>query len=213
MTPANSLLANFQKPKGWLGRLNVWHMNRRHSKLTDWGLQRVSIGNGDTMLDVGCGGGRTVHKLAGIAGNGKVYGIDHSEASVAVSRRTNQEWIRSGRVEIQCGSVSHLPFSDRMFDLVAAVETHYYWDLPADMREVLRVLKPGGALIVIAEAYKGGKNDKQLGRFAELMATMNFALLTVDEHGELFTKTGYSDVRVIEDYDQGWLCATGTRPA
>jgi ubiquinone/menaquinone biosynthesis C-methylase UbiE len=213
MTPANSVLTHFQKPTGWLGRVNVWHMNRRHSRLTDWGLQQVSIGNGDTILDVGCGGGRTVYKLAEIAANGKVYGIDHSEASVAVSRRTNRDWIRTGRVEIECGSVSRLPFPDRMFELVTAVETHYYWELPADMREVLRVLKPGGTLIVIAEAYKGSKNDKQLQRFAELMATMNYALLTVDEHRDLFTKTGYSDVQVIEDYDKGWLCATGRKPA
>lgn len=44
-----------------------------------------------------------------------------------------------------------------MFDLATAVETHYYWpDLNADMQEVLRVLKPVGTLIIIAEAYKGG---------------------------------------------------------
>ena len=41
-------------------------------------------------------------------------------------------------------------------DVVTAVKTHYYWpDLHADLREILRVLKPGGALVVIAEAYRG----------------------------------------------------------
>ena len=53
--------------------------------------------------------------------------------------------------------MSKLPFPDGMFDLVTAVETHYYWpDLVADMREVLRVLKPGGTFVLIAEAYKDG---------------------------------------------------------
>ena len=60
------------------------------------------------------GGGRTVHKLAAIARKGKIYGIDHFEASVAASRRTNRQWIGMGRVEIQHGSVSHLPFVDLM---------------------------------------------------------------------------------------------------
>jgi len=60
MNRADTVLSQFQKPTGWLGRLNLWHMNRRHSKLTDWGLEQNSIGNRDTILDVGCGGGRTV---------------------------------------------------------------------------------------------------------------------------------------------------------
>jgi 2-polyprenyl-3-methyl-5-hydroxy-6-metoxy-1,4-benzoquinol methylase len=38
-------------------------MNRRHSRVTDWGLQQVAIREHDTILDVGCGGGRTVAKL------------------------------------------------------------------------------------------------------------------------------------------------------
>jgi SAM-dependent methyltransferase len=41
------------------------------------------------------------------------------------------------------------------------VETHCYWpDLVKDMEEILRVLKPGATLIIIAESYKGGRYDK-----------------------------------------------------
>jgi SAM-dependent methyltransferase len=57
--------------------------------------------------------------------------------------------------------VSRLPFPGDKFDLVTAVETQYYWpDLVKDMQEVLRVLKPGGTLIVIAESYKQGRYDR-----------------------------------------------------
>ena len=165
----SKLLDQCRKPTGWLGRLFLWIMSRGHSKLTEWGLQQVSVGKGDTILDVGCGGGGTVRKLAAVAAEGKVCGIDHSEQSVAVARRTNRQGVAEGRVEIRQASVSALPFSDDLFDLVTAVETHYFWpDLPADMREVLRVLKPGGTLIIIAEAYKGGKHDKRLEKVAEL---------------------------------------------
>jgi ubiquinone/menaquinone biosynthesis C-methylase UbiE len=187
-------------------------MNRRHSKVTEWGLAHVSVRNHDMVLDLGCGGGMTVARLAAMATQGKTYGVDYSEASVAASRRTNQRLIEAGRVEIMLASVSHLPFRDHMFDLVTAVETHYYWpDLDSDMREVLRVLKPGGTLLIVAEAYKGGKYDRLLRRLDQLQGIMNYAHLTVGEHRELFSNAGYSDVQVVEEYDKGWLCALGRK--
>ena len=213
MNLGRALLKQCSKPSGWLGRINLWSMNRRHSKVTEWGLTHVSIQSRDTILDVGCGGGMTVARLAIIATEGKTYGIDYSEESVAASRRANRQGVAAGRVEILPGSVSHLPFPDQMFDLVTAVETHYYWpDLNADMREVLRVLQPGGALIIIAEAYKGGKYDRLLRRLEQLRGTMNYAHLSVREHSDLFSKAGYSDVQVFEEYDKGWICAVGRKP-
>ena len=184
--------------------------------MTDWGLEHVSIDSDAAILDIGCGGGRTIHKLSGIATKGKVYGVDYSETSVAASRKTNKERVKIGRVEILHGSVSHLPFPDRMFALATAVETHFYWpDLPSDLREVLRVLKPGGSLVIVAEVYKGGKHDRFVQRFAHVMTTngLPYANLSVDEHRELFSGAGFTDVHVIEEYAKGWICAIGTRPS
>lgn len=201
----------WRKPKGPLGRLLLSAMNANHSKLTNWGLGHVSIGRHDTILDVGCGGGGTVRKLAGIAFEGKVCGIDFSEESVTVSRRTNERAITAGRVEIQHASVSRLPFPDRMFDLVTAVNTHNYWpDLIGDMREVLRVLKPGGTLMILGGAYKGGKYAERNQKFAELV---DIALPSFDELRELFSTAGYSDVRVFKEPTWGWICGLGVRPS
>ena len=187
-------------------------MNSRHSKVTDWGLTHVSIGKRDTVLDVGCGGGRTVGKLAAIANEGKVYGLDYSSACVAVVSRTNKQRIDMGRVAICEASVSRLPFSESMFDLVTAVETHFWWpDIPADMREVLRVLKPGGLLLIIAEVYKGAKT--MTANLAEKYLPLSgMKLLSIDEHRDLFARAGYSHVQVTVDPGKGWLCGTGKKP-
>ena len=187
-------------------------MNSRHSKVTDWGLSHVSIKRSDTVLDIGCGGGRTVSKLAALAEEGKVYGLDYSKESVAVAKRTNRRWIDMGRIEIREASVSQLPFSENVFDLVTAVETHIWWpDLPADMREVLRVLKPGGELLIIAEVYKGANTIT--AKLAEKYAPMSgMKLLSADEHRELFANAGYSDVQVIVDSNKGWICGIGKKP-
>jgi ubiquinone/menaquinone biosynthesis C-methylase UbiE len=199
------------KPTGWLGRFTLWRMNSSHSRLTDWGLGHISIENYHTVLDVGCGGGRTVRKLAAIATQGKVYGVDHSDESVAATKRANARRIDLGRVEIRHGSVSQLPFPDSMFDLVTAVETHFWWpDLPGEMREVSRVMKPGGTLILIAEIYKGA--DTMAAKLAEKYASRTgMTLLSVNEHRELYTNAGYSDVQVIEERDNGWICGIGRK--
>jgi ubiquinone/menaquinone biosynthesis C-methylase UbiE len=202
-----------QKPTGWLGRFVLRNMNSRHSKVTDWGLSHIAIEKHDTILDVGCGGGRTVSKLAAVASQGRVYGVDHSRESVAVANRTNRQWIDVARVEIREGSVSQLPFSEDVFDLVTAVETHFWWpDLPAGMREVLRVLKPGGTLIIIAEIYKGAKT--KTAKLAEKYLPLSgMALLSVDEHRELFANAGYSDIQVIEKSGKSWICGIGRKPS
>jgi SAM-dependent methyltransferase len=200
----------WRKPTGWLGRLLLRAMNINHSKLTDWALGHTSIGIHDTILDVGCGGGSAVNKLARIASQGKVYGIDFSEESVKVARATTRQLINLGRVEIRQGSVSRLPFSDAMFDLVTAVNTHNYWpDLVADMQEVLRVLKPGGKLMIVGGGYKGGRYADRNEKFAELV---NIPLHSVNELSELFSMAGYSDVQMFEEYDWGWICGIGRKP-
>ncbi len=187
-------------------------MNSRHSKVTDWGLTHVSIGPAFSILDVGCGGGRTISKLAAIATEGKVYGIDHSEESVAASKRTNANWVSRGRAEVRQGSVSQLPFPAGMFDLVTAVETHFFWpSLPGDMREIFRVMKSGGTLILIAEIYKGAttKTAKLAEKYLPLSG---MTLLTPGEHRDLFTGAGYSDIQVSEESERGWICCTGKKP-
>jgi hypothetical protein len=92
------------------------------------------------------------------------------------------------------------------------VETHFWWsNLQTDMREVFRVTKPGGSLIVIAEIYKGAKT--LAARVVEKHAAeTGMTLLSVDEHRELLANAGYSDIQVVEKSDAGWICATGRKP-
>jgi ubiquinone/menaquinone biosynthesis C-methylase UbiE len=186
-------------------------MNSRHSKVTDWGLSHITAKPQDTILDVGCGGGKTVSKLAAMATQGKVYGLDYSDVSVAVAKKLNARLIETGRVEIHEGSVSELPFPSNTFDLLTAVETHFWWpDLPAGMREIQRVLKPGGTLAIIAEIYRGA--ETKTARLAEKhISKIGMKFLSADEHRGLFADTGYSDVRIVTEPSKGWICGIGKK--
>jgi SAM-dependent methyltransferase len=185
-------------------------MNLSHSGVTDWGLKHVAIEEGFRILDVGCGGGRTIEKLAALAAKGTVYGVDYAAGSVAASSAKNAQLIQEGRVEIARASVSRLPFAADKFDLVTAVETQYYWPDPVnDMREVLGVLKPGGTLVVIAESYRKGANDWLHGPAMKLVRSAN---LSVAEQRELFAAAGFEDIRISEERAQGWICGVGKKP-
>ena len=206
------MMLQVRKPSRWLGRVMLTVMNKSHASLTDWGLRHVEIRAQDTILDVGCGGGRTINKLASIAAQGSVFGIDYAQGSLAASRDYNRQLIAEGRVKIEHASVSKLPFPDCHFDLVTAIETQYYWpNLPGDMSEILRVLKPGGKLVVIAENYKGGRLDWLEGPLMRVL--LGSSRLSPADQRELFANAGYVDVQVMEERNKGWICVIGTRPA
>ena len=200
-----------KKPAGLFGRLTLWRMNKSHSKLTDWGLAHTAVESRFTVLDVGCGGGRTISKLAAMAAQGKVDGIDYSEESVAASRRYNAQAIRAGRVEIHLADVAKLPFPDNTYDLVTGVETHFWWpDIAGGSREIRRVLKPGGTLILIAEVYKGA--DALMSRLCEEQAPISgMKMLTPDEHRDLLASAGFADVRIDALTAKGWIAAQGKK--
>jgi len=200
-----------EKPSGFFGRITLWRMNKSHSTVTDWGLGHVSVGPQFTILDIGCGGGRTVGKLAALATQGKVHGVDHSEESVRVSRKINAAMIAEGRVEIAQASVSELPFADGTFDLITAVETHFWWpNIADDLRELFRVTRPGGQLAIIAEVYKGA--PALVSRLVEKAAPQSgIRMLTPDEHRDLLAAAGYSEIQIETLPKKGWITVTGKR--
>lgn len=204
------LFRQVRNPRGLLGRRVLRSMNVAHSGLTDWGLGQVSIAPNATILDVGCGGGRTLKKLSALAPSGKAVGVDYSAASVAVARETNSDEVHAGRVAVVRASVAALPFPDLTFDVVTAVETHYYWpDLPANVGQLFKILKPGGTFVLIAEAYRGGPLRLL---YAAVMPLLRAALLSDAEHRDLLTEAGFTEVATKHKRGTNWICAVGRKP-
>lgn len=95
------------------------------------------------VLDIGCGGGANVKRLLKLCPQGKVYGMDLSEESVAFARRHNAGEL-DRRCFIQQGDVCSLPYGDGAFDAVTAFETVYFWSsVSKALAEVFRVIRKG----------------------------------------------------------------------
>ena len=209
MTILRSAFKQFRKPTGWLGRLAGLGMNREHEKVWRWGLEHVAIAPDAMILDVGCGGGRAVKILAQAASRGQVYGVDYSEDVLSIARRVNRALIQQGRVEIRHGSVSDLPFSDGMFDLVTAFETIIFWpSLLDDLRAVRRVLKPGGTLLIANEAYQDARFEQRNDRWSRWVG---FQLQTPEETRQCLVEAGYATVEIDTMADKNWIAATAQK--
>ena len=167
------LIRQSKKPTGIVGKILLGIMNGAHRQMTRWGLAHIVIPNNGAVLDVGCGGGKTIKYMSKHSGAAKLYGIDISPASVSATLRANKKAVALGRVAAVAADVCDIPFDDAFFDVVIAVQTHYYWsDLKKAMAEIYRVVKPDGVFLLIAENYKMNYHMPRYKTMAEQRALL-----------------------------------------
>lgn len=156
-----SFLENTRSPAGLGGRLMVRMMNVGHRALARWGLRFLLLSADAKVLDCGCGGGANIRTLLKKCPQGIVKGVDISDVSVTTARRVNRSAIADGRCAVWQGSVDELIFAADWFDAVTAFETVYFWpDLPKSFREIRRVLRPGGTLLICNECSGDAPGDE-----------------------------------------------------
>lgn len=196
------MMDQYRCPTGRSGRFVAALMNRKHEPLTLWGLTKVKIGSDYLILDVGCGGGKTVSRLAQRAPQGKVFGIDHSVDMVEYSKKVNKKLIAQNRVEIVEGSVEKMGFPNDYFDLVTAFETYYFWDsFPDALKEIKRVLKSGGKLLLVNEMVQDGVYEVT---HAKLIEETHVRLIPLEEIQKVMHSVGFADVQIITIAESPW---------
>lgn len=198
------LLNQCRKPNGEEGKSVVEEMNKTHYELTTFGLEKINIKENDVILDIGCGGGRTVNRLAKLSSKGKVSGMDYSSDCVNWATSYNSDFIQNGHVEIVQGSVEHIPFEDNKFDVITAVETIYFWpDLVQNFKEVKRVLKTDGKFVIINEMFLG---DYFKERNKECIEKGNMKIKSAIELKNIIEKSGFNILSMDKVEEKNWLC-------
>jgi SAM-dependent methyltransferase len=133
--------------RGLLGRLIAFIMARETWRENLRVMDILSIEQGDQVLDIGCGHGRSLMELAARAPRGHIVGVDPSGLMVEIAKQRNRPLIEAARVDVILSSVESLPFPDDVFDKALCVHVLYFWqDIETSLREIARVLKPGGRL-------------------------------------------------------------------
>jgi SAM-dependent methyltransferase len=104
----------------------------------------------------------------------------------------------------------NLPFPDCSFDGAAAFETTYFWPaLVRGIRELVRVLRPGGRLLIVNELYR---YPGLTGEEEEIIKLLKMEVLTPEEYSDRLLAAGLEEVGVALHPDQPWIALTARRP-
>lgn len=204
------LTKNAPRPEGFWGKLMIRKMNAGHAAMTQWALNQLDFSAVHTAVDIGCGGGKAVRRLAAMAPGAQVYGVDRSPLCVEQSRRENRRAAAHGRVQIVEGSAGALPFGDQVFDLATAVETVYFWeDWAACFRDVYRVLKPGGVFAIVCDMVDDGDGCIHYG---EVTSLIRMTVPTPESLAQAMESAGFAQTAAVRHPQKRWLCLTASRP-
>lgn len=111
-------------------------------------LAATGMRAGDRVLDAGCASGLLTRMMAELVAPGEAVGLDRSEDRVAMARARAAELGVQG-VRFECGDLTALPFADGVFDVSFSRYTfEYLTDPGAALREMRRVTRPGGRVVV-----------------------------------------------------------------
>jgi ubiquinone/menaquinone biosynthesis C-methylase UbiE len=150
----------FGRPRGLLGRLGGLIMARVNNAHGIGVAERLRIRPTDDVLEVGFGSGVVIACLTRLATAGYIAGVDPSVVMLAQACSRNATAIARGQVELLRGKVENLPFDGDCFDKVLAINSMQVWpDVHRGLREILRVLKPGGALALGFAPYSGQRPE------------------------------------------------------
>jgi SAM-dependent methyltransferase len=170
-------------------------MERDHLPITLPVLEKMRLETTDNVLDVGCGSGWLARRVAERVTEGRVVGVDVSDEMIRVARRTSLEF---ENILYATGEVGEIPWEANFFTHVISVESAYYWPEPAaGIREIFRVLRPGGKAWILINYYRDNLHCHQWG---PLLAVPT-QLLLAEEWVELFRTSGFVDVaheRVVD---------------
>lgn len=163
-------------------------MEQEHRPIVEPMLAMMRFAPSEAILDVGAGGGWLVRELASRVALGRAVGMDLSDEMVNRARANSAAF---PNIEFVVGSVDTIPRPADSFDKVVSVESSYYWPDPAvGIREIFRVLRPGGCAWILINFYR---DNPYCHQWAKLIS-IPMQLLSGNEWAQLFGSAGFTEV-------------------
>lgn len=177
------------RPAGFLGRLLLGVMARETAAFNGEVLDALAPSDGERILEIGYGHGRTLVDAAARAPGATFAGVDVSPAAARAASRRCKALIATGRVELQTGDGLTLPWPPASFDAAFSVHTMYFWpDAAAQLAEIRRVLRPNARFVL-------GFRERSDAAVAAFPAP-TYRFYSTDETAALLASAGFDAVEI-----------------
>jgi ubiquinone/menaquinone biosynthesis C-methylase UbiE len=162
-------------------------------------MSRLEIAPTASVLDVGCGTGELLVRLAAKYPNARLSGLDPVPEMLAVARTKLSE-----NVDLRAGWANELPWPDGAFDVVVSCNMFHYITHPvAAVQEIERVLRPGGHF-VITDWCDDYLACRLCTAYLRLVSKAHYKTYRQAECVALLREAGHADAKV-ERYKINWL--------
>jgi SAM-dependent methyltransferase len=202
--------AQLRNPSGLFGRMAGSLMGLVNAKPNAVALAALDLGDGDSLIELGCGPGHALQSLLRARRLKQAVGLDWSETMLAQAARRNRLALEAGRLALVRADFAKLPFDNETADAVLAVNVIYFMSA-SSIGEARRVLRLGGRLAVYAThgsamrrwpfASRHSHRLFDRKRLAALLAEAGFTRdrIRIDEVDAGFGVTGLLGVATKED--------------
>ncbi len=197
------------RPRGVVGWMVAHIMRAETATANDMTIQFLGLRGSERVLDVGCGAGHAVSRVAARLVTGRVVGLDPSPTMVRAATRHNRRLIARRKAVIDQGDANRLPYPAASFDRILSTHTVYFWpDLAPVARELRRVLTPDGLLVL-------GFGDPE--RMRTMFPESVYTLRSAAEIERVFVAAGFAETRIetreISGHTMSWLLAGSRVPS
>ena len=115
-------------------------------------VEQLDIPEQSTIVDVGCGTGSALRYAAAKVKNGNLIGIDPVPRMIEIAKDITKKTEINYQIIFKVGSAEDLPVEDSLADIVFAFDSIDHWnDIQQGLKEILRILKPGGRFIIVKD--------------------------------------------------------------
>lgn len=184
---------------GYYGKKHYWYIPHACEAMIDYLTEYAGITKNQKVLDAGCGEGRTSLRIAEKTG-AVLEGVDLVPRSIKVAKKRARK--SAAKINFQIADYNRLPFEDATFDVVFTLETFTHTsNPPKTIKEFMRVLKPGGKIVIFDYSVKKLSELPEQYKFAiqkisELTNCPGFAMIDHDYYNRVLPKLGYNDFKL-----------------